>query len=247
MLKVILLAGGKGQRFKDAGYKDFKPFIKIKGQYMVDLVSYNVDIPNTPSNPHILAVKENEITIENFKDLHKKYRIIEASSELGSSKGSAIAVSNIVRGFVDSEDEILIVDCDQIVEPGSIKRAVRHFRDKKMDAGVIATYDQSHTDWTHITTVDDKVMHLYPKDTCDASSLADVGILYFKEARQLFKHLNFIIFGSAILNETDGEVRHESVINSFIEEEKYVGYYIVNEFHNIGTPEYLDEYLKYIS
>lgn len=36
-LAVIIPMAGSGQRFKDAGYRDYKPFIKINGRFMVDL------------------------------------------------------------------------------------------------------------------------------------------------------------------------------------------------------------------
>ena len=36
-LAVIIPMAGYGQRFKDAGYNDYKPFIKIKEKYMINL------------------------------------------------------------------------------------------------------------------------------------------------------------------------------------------------------------------
>src|ERR1035441_1336071 len=35
-LAVIIPMAGAGQRFKDSGYRDYKPFIKINGRFMVD-------------------------------------------------------------------------------------------------------------------------------------------------------------------------------------------------------------------
>src|SRR5665213_3411316 len=36
-LAVIIPMAGAGRRFKDAGYEDYKPFIKVNGSFMVDM------------------------------------------------------------------------------------------------------------------------------------------------------------------------------------------------------------------
>lgn len=245
-MQIIIPAAGKGQRFTDAGYEIPKPFVDVLGKPMVSRVIENVGLTGDEneyvpiiSKEHYDFADKNRIRLGTSHNYDVRVSVIKDSKHSDGISGSAPAILKSLR---INEGSALIVNCDQLVEEGAIKRAVDYFQKNNVEAGIISTLSVNKN-YSHLSLNDDcSVSSFWEKNyTPDGSLVADVGIIYWKSAIILSECLGEMISEGTMVN---GEYCHGPAINNLLRRNVKVLPYMVNEFVNIGIPEELRGYIE---
>ena len=89
-LNVIITAAGSGSRFKEAGYPEHKPFLKIKGKYMIDHV---IDAFPADVKKHIIV---NSVRISEEQKSYLKSKPNTSVIEIeGHKEGPSYSIYNM--------------------------------------------------------------------------------------------------------------------------------------------------------
>lgn len=240
-MNIIVLAAGKGQRFKDAGWQEPKPFIPIYGREdtVIDHVLSNIGFRH--EHKHVLFSEEcrRYDSVKRFpSNVHRHFI---TSSRL-ASKGSAIALINFNELCVDieTEEEVLVINCDQLVENGSVERALDCFRKLDAEGGVVVALDTIKNRLSsHVDFKENGEISTFHEKSCGNNPYAqlrfmDVGIIYWKSGKAMIVDLIDMVNKG---ERTNGEYCHGPALNRLINRGSKVLPYFTNEFHNLGTPE----------
>lgn len=203
---------GKGSRFSDAGYKEFKPFIKIGEKTMIECVIKNLK-----------AEKPLLITRTEYADRAKKYGNVLSTD--GMTDGAACTVLLAERLITD--DELIIANSDQIVDmkmDDFLKEA------RKYDA-CIMTFPCDHPKWSYAKVCDGLVTEVAEKKVI--SNHATVGIYYYKHGTDFVKAAKRMI-------EDNFRVNNEFYVCpafNYYPRDKKIGFYETQRMYGMGVPE----------
>jgi dTDP-glucose pyrophosphorylase len=124
-MKIIIPAAGNSKRFKDSGYLESKPFIKIKGSPILEhqLQEFYKD------DVQVVLNKKDELKIE-AQALMGKFPYVKFI--FCNNTGSVIETLS----YADTTNELVIIDCDIIVSRSEIAKAkgnyILYFEDNKL-------------------------------------------------------------------------------------------------------------------
>lgn len=180
-MQVVIAMAGLGQRFKDSGYTDPKPFIKIKNKFMFEYL-----VEKFPIHWNIFFVinedLENKyINILNLKNLHSK--IIKTKY---SERGPIDTVLTALP-YLDLNEPTIISYCDF-----SLEWIASDFEEKILDydAAVVGYTGKHQTflgpnSYCHYLVQNDQVTELQEKKLYTDSlenEWTSCGLYYFKSA-----------------------------------------------------------------
>lgn len=235
---VIIPLAGLGTRFQKVGFKDPKPFIKINNKFMILHVVENISIPGAKyvfiAQKEHLAQYGAELIEQLKKSIVKDFEIIGLD---GVTEGAACTVLTAEK-FINSNEELLIVNSDQLLEPNDICNAVKYFEKQKSDGGIICFFNQG-TQWSYVGL--NEKGHIYRvAEKNPISDHATTGIYYFSEGKI------FINATKEMVSKND-RVKNEfylaPVFNYILIDNKVILPYFVNSFRSLGTPEDLERYI----
>ena len=135
-LAVIIPMAGFGQRFKDAGYDEYKPFIKVKDKYMIDLAlePYPKEIKKyLIVNPKLLS-EEQRNYLENIDNVE----ILEIEGHKNGPSYSIHLVKDMLPKkysyFISYDPELAHVNFqgEVLIIPDDIKKTVKDWKKKKI-------------------------------------------------------------------------------------------------------------------
>lgn len=241
VLNIVMPIAGAGQRFKDAGYDDPKPLIKIDGIPMWEMVAGNVLPKKHESIFHLIGRFDSYgLPLMSDKINTNKTLYIE-----GLTEGAACTVL-LVADRLDNYDPLLIVNGDQYIEGLDIDAFLDYAKDYH---GCIMTFDAAPDDppkWSYVKYGSDLISIAQVAEKKKISSEATCGIYYFRHGR------DFLRAASAMITKnirTNGEFYLCPVYNEMIAEGLDVGAWNVNDhgakMHGLGTPEDLEKFLAH--
>ena len=111
-INVVIPLAGAGKRFYDAGYKEYKPFIKvIDDTSMINLVISNI---SSDCFHYIFIINKDQITEKEFRKHIKcqdeNYEVISTDMTNGPAESVLKAESSI-----DNENPLIVINCDQMI------------------------------------------------------------------------------------------------------------------------------------
>jgi dTDP-glucose pyrophosphorylase len=231
MINVIVPMAGEGKRFKDAGYTLPKPLIEVSGEPMIAkaLTTFNVE------GKYHFVVRNDEFLvnivniIESIKP-NSDFRVIQYTTD-----GAAVSALKF-KNNIDSESELLIINCDQIMNwnPESTLTDLR-----KYDAGVVTirSNDPKHS---YVKVENKRAIFFAEKEVISDHAL--VGIHYWKKAKYFFSSAERMV----ALNQrsANGEFYIAPTYNLLLKEGLDVGVSLIqeSEIHFVGTPDDLRIY-----
>jgi NDP-sugar pyrophosphorylase family protein len=172
-MNVLIPLAGKGSRFANSGYDFPKPLIDILGKPMIVRAIESLDLEG---NYHFVLRKNDtlEPTREALLSIKPDARIIEIDYV---TDGPA-CTANLFREFINNDEELIIANCDQIMEWNSenFLYNVRNYD------GAVVTY-HSDTDKNSYAEITSKglVKRIREKEVISNVSLN--GIHYWKRGR----------------------------------------------------------------
>ncbi len=246
MLNILIPISGKGQRFKDVGYKESKPFIKIDGIPMI----YRV-IKNIIGNSHtcgalrfiFVAAEEDKQDCEMLSfvlasehKLRNTFIYVDRNTQKGQAY-SCLAAKN----KIDDSNPLLIINCDQLVlddNENGIMNSLHFFMKKECDGGILCFW-ADNPKWSYARISNSKITEVVEKQVI--SNYATVGAYYFRRGSDFIKSAEDMINREIKVN---GEYYVSPTYNTMIYEGKTILPYFVNEMVGLGLPSDLEYYLK---
>ena len=124
---TLIPIGGTGQRFVEAGFKLPKPFIKLGNDRIIDI-----------------AMRSYPAVSKNDKRIYVIRREYETQFDYGAylissyTKGplETIMISGVVSELLQSDDDLLIGDCDSFIDQQELMGILKEFRVGDYDGGV---------------------------------------------------------------------------------------------------------------
>ena len=233
-IKVLIPMAGQGSRFKDVGYQDIKPMIKINNKTMVQIVIENIGI----EAEYIFVVrKEDEISYNISQHISNHVKeskiIIQDEKQPGAASSSLLA-----KDLIDNDDHLVIANVDQYIED-DISAIIKSFILKGVDGGIL-TFDNSEAKWSYVKNNNFGVVDAVAEKNV-ISNEATCGIYFWNKGSDYVKYANQMIQKGI---KTNNEFYICPVYNEAIEDSRLIISHKVKEMHGIGTPEDLDAFLQ---
>lgn len=229
---LVPLAGG-GSQFIKEGYSFPKPLIDIHGKTMVQLVAENLR-PKLAHHFIFICMRDH---YEKY-DLHNIFRNATRNNfdvvTLSGKTAGAACTALCATPHIDTDDELIIANSDQLLLPPIIDAFVTSARKNKSD-GHIVTFTASHPRWSFVRTD----VHGHVIETAEKKVISDqatAGIYYFKTGKEFVAAAQSMLYKGIHQN---NEYYICPAYNELILNKKKVTTYPIKAscVHSLGTPE----------
>jgi NDP-sugar pyrophosphorylase family protein len=227
MIDIIIPMAGKGERFKEAGYKKPKPLIDVMGEPMIKRVIDNL-------TPNRYKVKFTFICLRDHYNANLN-RVLNgnviALNEM--TEGAACTVLK-AKGFI-SKNPLILASCDQLIDI-NIDDFIDFFL--KSDGSLI-TFKSQKPSCSYVKVLDGFVREVAEKKVI--SDNANVGIYAFTRGTDFVEGAESMIKRNI---RTNNEFYMAPIYNE-LPHKRFKIFPIKNsEAHLIGTPEDLQKYVE---
>lgn len=239
---VIIPCAGYGQRFRDAGYLEDKPLIKIGGKRLID---WSLEcLPESWRRRLIFLVREESSRLrDELGDLYHN-ELTKVVPLVGPTQGAACSVLAAAVGL-PPDDPVLVMNSDQYFRLGTVKDSFPLIKDMNSLHlfamrfswdGFILTFPGTGPAWSYAVTNGEadatRVIHVIEKK--QVSPYATVGVYWWRRAGDLVRSICAMI---AVGEKTKGEFYMSPAYNFLPLSDKDVRIVPVEDFHGLGTPE----------
>ena len=227
---------GEGTRFPKDTYKIPKPLIEIKGSPMIQMAIKSLGLNGT----YHFVIRKDSYYDQVCSLLHKILPNPKIISVEETTEGPA-ASSLLFKDFINSEEELVIANCDQIMwwDPDLFLTTARYY---KYD-GLVVTYSTS-TPKNSYARIDQQgfVQEIKEKEVISDISLN--GIHYWRKGKYFVQSAEDMIKCND--RAPNGEFYVGPSYNHMIKKGLKVGiHHIPNYQHNpVGVPEDLNSFLE---
>lgn len=234
---------GNGQRFDDAGYKELKPLIKIRGKRMIE---YVCDMFNKDCDDFVFIVSSSAYRKGDIQPVLKKYvKNCTILSVEDHKKGPVWTVWTKAIPFIENEEPVIIVHCDT-----PLKWDYNKFRDfAKYKDGVLVSNVGFHPHSLASTMMafsrtdaDGRVMEVKEKSSYTSDHFkehASAGLYWFKKGKYVKDYFEKALDYNMNYN---GEFYVTLVYNLLIKDGLDVYSYPVDYVLGFGTPQEVKNY-----
>ncbi|MBN3535092.1 sugar phosphate nucleotidyltransferase [Mycoplasma procyoni] len=233
-LKIVILMAGEGQRFKDEGFSDPKPFIAVKNKTFIEWTLSSFD----KKNDFLLVTKNEFLNDYNDKllELKTKYRKLDVIGIKTPTTGAASSALNVF-GHVDLDQPILFVDVDNFYLDKEAQKFVDFSLNQQTD-GSLSVFDSNDPKFSFIQKENDLVSKTVEKEV--VSNHAISGLYFFSTARDFFK---YNLEMHALKRMTRGEFYISNIYNLMIEDGKKISWFQIDKekYLSFGTPIQMKE------
>ena len=234
---IVVPMAGRGSRFTEQGYTDSKPFIDVNGKPMIQRVIENLNIEFDSNYEFTLICLQEDFDKYDFRifdDIigHTEYKVICLEDVTEGAAQTLLEAKDII----DNDTPMLSFNTDQMIDynPEEMWEIAEHFD------GYIPCFWGDSEDWSYARTLDNGyVQEVAEKKVI--SNNATAGYYYWNKGSDYVKYAEQMIEQNSRSN---GEFYVAPVYNWAIQDGKKIGICIVDEIYELGTPEYLEEYLN---
>lgn len=224
MIQVLIPMAGNGQRFRDAGYLNPKPFIDVAGIPMIDRV---MECLTPAEGAHFTLISRFPVLGRDNVD----------TVELLTPTGGAVETLYRARDRV-TDAPLMVANCDQLITDGMIDKFLDDVTG--YDAGII-TFNSTNPHHSYVTgNPSGIVWDIAEKKVISDNALA--GIYWFRSGTELMGYAKSVIDHIIRVN---GEYYVSSVLAMMIRDGLAVKAWEidVHDKHMLGTPEELQIFL----
>ena len=234
---ILIPMAGRGSRFEEQGYTDKKPFIDVNGKPMIQRVIENLNMEFDSNYEFIIICLQEDFDKYDFKifdDIvgHTEYKVICLDDVTEGAAQTLLEAKDII----DNDTPMLSFNTDQMIDynPEKMWEIAEQFD------GYIPCFWGDSEDWSYARTLDNGyVQEVAEKKVI--SNNATAGYYYWSKGSDFVKYAEQMIEQNSRSN---GEFYVAPVYNWAIQDGKKIGICIVDEIYELGTPEYLEEYLN---
>ncbi len=229
---------GMGQRFKNEGFKEAKPFIRFNGKMMIEHVLDGIKYKDAKFHIVIRESFYSEYKTE-LELLCDKYDI-NISSVKGLTKG-ALCTALSAYEKLEANAPLFVVDSDNIFDNIAFSNFI-NYSIENQNAGNLLTFCSNENKFSY-AKIDEKTnLVIRTKEKEAISNHAIAGAYMFKSASLFVRNaIDTVIYDSDY-----AEYYMSSVYNTIISKGGSVGIFDISEtdFNCVGTPEQLRIYLN---
>ena len=231
---ILIPAVGKGERFKRSKYKVPKPNIQVDGIPMLVRSAKSLGFVGT----YIFLIRENEFRDDLVKEIYKEFPKAKIGVISSDTEGAA-STALIAEEFLNNKEELIIVNCDQVMDTLSWNADLVLKQLRKYDAGLV-TINSEDSKHSYARIQDNFVVEVVEKDVI--SNVALTGIHYWKQASDFVTSAKDMISNGR--RSFNGEFYIGPTYNELIKTGKKVGICMIpnHAIHFIGTPDDLERY-----
>ncbi len=248
-MKVIVPAAGRGQRFKDAGYKEHKPLIPVTDE--MNIIDYVLKPLLAVFNPDDIYVVVRDDDFELYKYLLQNYPLthrIKVGPHAGAAEAVKVALYKMGPELTKPVecDDLFIINSDQFIQLSDIKRFVGHCLLANVKTATQVFYSPGTDDkWSFVAPVAgfETSNYFFPvhkvAEKKRISNWANTGFYYFMRSQYF---LDSLAYQSPAPN---GEYYVAPVLLYPEDPTPDCLAVMCNEdFYGLGTPEDLEEFKK---
>ena len=193
-MNILIPMAGEGSRFKQEGYTFPKPLIDVNGKPMIQCVIENLDF----DAQYIFLVRSDHLEKYTIKSLLKlvtngRCKIVPVD---GLTEGAA-CTALLARELIDSDEELLIANSDQIIEYSKENfNTIRRFT--KFDSSVF-TFRAVHPKWSFVK-VNSRGVATEVAEKNPISDIATCGIYYYRRGADFVRYADNMIKSDVRVN-----------------------------------------------
>lgn len=245
MINILVPMAGRGRRFTDAGYNKPKPFIDVLGEPMISRVIHNI-LPEYECRYIFIYLKEfakqyyGEFSdiINDFDDGNVNVRESEHIRVSEITEGAACTCL-LAREHIDTDDELIIANCDQLVlDPEYMSASIDYYRLNNADGGVLC-FLNNNPKWSYARLSGGRISQIVEKQV--VSDIATVGIYYYATGHSFVQAATDMITHN---NRVNNEFYVAPTYNNMIIDGNKVIPYMINSMVGLGIPEDLEAYVN---
>jgi NDP-sugar pyrophosphorylase family protein len=235
VLNIVIPMAGEGSRFKDAGFKDPKPLIKINNKYMIEVVVENIK-PKT-AHKFIFICQKEHYDEYNLKDVFDGMNINYLAICIEGVTEGALCTVLKAKEHINNTNPLMVANSDQWIDV-NIDDYIEKSLNKDVD-GMIMTMFARGKKWSYVQKENDLVIEVQEKK--EISNEATVGIYNFKSGA------TFVQAGEDMISKelrVGGEFYLAPVYNLLISQKGRVKTFFVEKMCGLGTPEDYEAFIK---
>ena len=229
---------GRGSRFTEEGYTDSKPFIDVDGKPMIQRVIENLNMEFDSDYEFVLIC---------LREDYERYDFSIFDDIIGHDSWDVICLQDVTEGaaqtiltaeqYINNDTPMLSFNTDQMIKyDEGMWNMFEQF-----DGGIPCFWGDS-TDWSYARCGDDG----YVEEVAEKkviSNDATAGYYYWSKGSDYVKYAKQMIKENS---RTNNEFYVAPVYNWAIRDGKKIAISMVEEIYELGTPEYLENYLEKI-
>lgn len=236
-MNILIPMAGEGGRFIIGGFDAPKPMIDVLGKPMIQ---WAVDTLGFKDNNYIFIIKRQHIKYGLKKTLENLYSGCDIIDIDYTTQG-AVCTCLLAERFINNDEELLIANCDQIMD-WDVNAFIKFKAGQEKYDGIVVTY-YANTDKNSYVKLDSKGIALEFAEKKVISNESLNGIHYWRKGK------DFVESAKAMID-IDDRVNNEFYIaptyNHMIKAgKKITAWHIDSKCHNaIGTPADLYYYIN---
>lgn len=237
-MKVVMPMAGLGSRFKVDGYDIPKPLIKVNEK---TLVEHSVESLNIDGDYIFITRKfDDEKHNEELSKILKKLKPNSVEIRIDQPTKGAVETVMFARTLINNNDELIITNCDQILEWDSYA-FIQESRKTDVDGSVLLFFSSDSKNSFALIGDNGLVLKIVEKEVISNDAL--VGVHYWKRG------CDFVRTGDMLISDFEKMGKKECYVSesySYLikEGKRIIGVRIPsNQFIPLGTPKDLSIYL----
>ena len=217
-MNILIPAAGKGSRFTNSKYKDHKPSIKVDDNFMLVQAAKTLGFLGR----FIFILRENEYRNSLVNSLQKEFSNCKIAVIDFDTDGAA-ETALIAKDLINNDDELVIANCDQIMDLNYWNHDVVLKQLRKFDAGVVVieSNDIKHS----YASIDNNIVtEIQEKNVIGQYALT--GIHYWKRGKDFITSTEQMIKKGIT---TNNEYYIGPTYNELISSGLKVGYHLISD------------------
>lgn len=178
-MKIVIPIAGRGSRFREAGYKEPKPLIEIRGKLMVRWATDSINEFIQPENLIFIVLRDH---VDKFQIDMKLKNIYGDNITVISSdrvtEGAACTVL-LAKEHINNDEELIIYNADQYFKCSLVEEIKTKPPEVK---GLIPVFKATNIKWSYAKT-DENDFVVKVAEKIPISTDATVGLYYFAHGK----------------------------------------------------------------
>lgn len=242
-MNIIFPTAGFGTRFSKKGYRDPKPFIKVKDKYLIE---YALSSLQLPGKYYIITCNLDYKYISILNEIFKKYKIDGSVVNMKFSTLSATETCYFLNEIFEQSgymtEELIITNNDQYT-PWDFYKFIDFKNENATLDAIVTTYDHKNVIlnqpslYSHIK-VNENDLAIEFREKFAISEHALNGIHYWRKARDFFDSAKLLLEDTSF--KTEKYISY--TFNYLIKSGKKISYYKMedHEYTSLGSPEEIE-------
>jgi capsule biosynthesis phosphatase len=231
-MKILIPLNGRGSRFAEKGYTDFKPFIKILGDTIIEKVVSSLHIDK--QELVIIAREEfRKYNLENYFYKKFPYLTIKLVYLTRETAGAAETLYCGIKEIFNKDESFLAIDGDTIYNEDIIS----NLNDIDADAIFYTETQEQAAIYSYITLDNGRVLDIAEKNKI--SNFANTGAYYFKSSDTFCEIFEYVVKEAQL---QQGEYYTSCVYKEMLNRGVLIKGIKITDIDVVGTPLQLQNY-----